>query len=92
LARKSNSLSLYYEWCANPLDCIVRWFLLGFFLVPFFVVFFGSGLGLSTFVYFVPICGWSTSCTFLLKFYNIFAVSKKKQNIKVMIMEKCFYN
>jgi hypothetical protein len=24
LARKSNSLSLFYEWCANPLDCIVR--------------------------------------------------------------------
>jgi hypothetical protein len=24
LARKSNSPSLYYEWCANPLDCIVR--------------------------------------------------------------------
>ncbi|KAK2435218.1 hypothetical protein QL285_020294 [Trifolium repens] len=24
LARKSNSLSLYYEWCVNPLDCITR--------------------------------------------------------------------
>jgi hypothetical protein len=24
LARKPNSLSLFYEWCANPFDCIVR--------------------------------------------------------------------
>jgi hypothetical protein len=68
LARKSTSLSLFYEWCANPLDCIVRWFFdLGFCSCPVFG-FFGFGLGLSTFVYFVPRLRVEYVLYFLLKF------------------------
>jgi hypothetical protein len=92
LARKSNSFSLFYEWCANPLDCIIRWFLFGVLFLAPSLVFLVSAYVLVRLCTLSPVCGWSTSCTFSSSFIIYSPFQKKKQNIKVMIMEKCFYN
>jgi hypothetical protein len=83
LARKPNSFCLFYEWCVNPLDCIIRWLWSVWCLSR--CLCFGFALGLSTFVYFFPVAGGvrlvlSPRCnTFLL--YICFPLLFQKKNL-----------